>query len=638
MKNRRYVRRVLRIAPFWATFLCILAWNTAVAQNAPRYLILFQDKLGTPFSTESPENFLSERAIERRVRQQIAVSEVDLPVNPVYIAAVQNTGATVLHPTKWFNGVVVSASEAQIAAIRLLPFFKGIERDMALTNANYSGRIGFDQQKFGTQSDIDYGNSRTQLDMLGVPDLHQAGYTGEGMLIGVFDSGFTRADQQGYLGHLFTNEQIVDTYDFFSRDANVYDDHSHGLQVLSVMAAKSEGSLVGGAFDARYALYRTENVFSETPYEEVAWLLAAERADSLGVDIINTSLGYYDFDNPAHNYTYAQMDGRTTIISRAARFAARTGILLVTSAGNEGSNSWRYISAPADVDSVFSIGAVTSTGVRSSFSSFGPNAEGTIKPDVVALGSGVRVGTTSGGTSNSNGTSFSSPLIASFAALVWQLHPNKTAQDIAALIRSWGSQANSPDTILGYGIPRFNRSFLLAAPENFVATLAGNLVLFSWDVDEDVMAYEIERAEPDGQFVKIATVTGSDLPPADTLTAGGTFRYRIRALTDSQNSAYSATSSVEFIVTGSEQPFTTVTARPNPASGRITLQIGSHAAQEALRAEFISPAGLLIRSLPLSIRPDGSAELPLNGLTSGLYILRLSSSLRQIKPLKIVVK
>ncbi len=618
--------RILKTGAKFLAFTLILAGGPIAgpAQTSPRYLILLKDKNGTPHSVTQPGTFLSERAIQRRTTRNIAISESDLPVNPAYVAEISATGAQVLHTSKWFNAVVVSASELQLQAIQALPCYKGIERGMALTGTNYSARISRPDTKFGSEEAIDYGSSLFQLDMLGVPQLHAMGYTGQGLLIGIFDSGFTNADQQAYLSHLFENDRIADTYDFISREENVYDDHSHGLQVLSVMASRWEGHLIGPAFDADYVLYRTENTGSETPYEEVAWLLAAERADSLGVDIINTSLGYYSFDNPAHDYTYAQMDGKTAIISRAARFAARTGMLLVTSAGNEGNNSWKYITAPADVDSVLTVGAVTSTGARSSFSSLGPNAEGVTKPDVSALGSGVSLGSASGTVTSSNGTSFSSPLVASFAALLWQVYPEKSAQELTAYIRSTGNKADNPDNETGYGIPYYNESLNVNAPTGFIASLAGNLVYLSWESPYNGMvSYEIERSIDGRPFARIATVAGA-YQPIDTLHQSGSYRYRVRTVVNYRAGSFSEIAAVDFRSDDGPGPGIPP-LWPNPADGYIFLDLRSFPDRADFSAEIISLSGT-IQSVPeLFISPNGTARITVDNLPRGLYLLRLRS-------------
>ena len=279
------------------------------------------------------------------------------------------------------------------------------------------------------------------------------------MLIGVLDAGFNRANELNYMKPIFDENRIIDTHDFITRESNVYDDDSHGINALSTIAAYQPGSMIGAAFKASFALYRTENVFMESPYEEVTWLMGAERADSVGVDVISSSLGYNtfddEFDTPEYNYTYQSMDGKTTIISRAARFATRKGILVVNSAGNEGNKAWHYITAPADVDSVVSVGATTLDRSYAAFSSVGPNSIGQLKPDISAVGSGAVVGnsTGTGSATTSSGTSFSAPQIAGLATILWQAFPKLTAQQIITALKKSGNQASTPDNLLGFGVP-----------------------------------------------------------------------------------------------------------------------------------------------------------------------------------------
>ncbi|WP_247234515.1 S8 family peptidase [Telluribacter sp. SYSU D00476] len=447
----------------------LLSAETLLAQQAPRYLVLFKDKTNSPYSIQNPEAFISQRAVARRQRQQIPITTQDLPVNPAYVTAVRQTGARVINTSRWFNGAVVEASASQLTAIQNLPFYQGLERNLPLANINGSStpglaRIAATHDKRGTQAEIDYGRMFDQLALLGVPTLHQKGIQGQGVLIAIFDSGFSRANQLGYLKHLFDEKRILDTHDFVARDGDVYQDDNHGLNVLSTIAAYQPGTLVGAAYKADFALYRTENDRSETPYEEVTWLLAAERADSLGAEIINSSLGYStflgEFNTPAYNYTYANMNGNTTIVSRAARVAARKGILVVNAAGNDGDASWRYVSAPADVDSVLVVGATYLNRSYAPFSSIGPTANGIQKPDVAAVGVGTVIGNDlgAGGASTGNGTSFATPQIAGLAALLMQEFQTLTAQQLIDVLRRSGHQAARPDNLLGYGVPSAERA------------------------------------------------------------------------------------------------------------------------------------------------------------------------------------
>ena len=618
------------------TLLMILGTglNPVSAQNAYLYLVLFKDKTGTPHRIDQPDSFLSTRSIQRRMKQHIPVRESDLPVNPEYVTAVRNTGAQILHTTRWFNGVVVNATDEQMETIRSLPFFKEIEKDRALNLPRSSARMADKKEKFTSTESIDYGTSRMQLEMLGVPNLHEMGFTGKGLLIGVFDAGFYRANNMNYLRHLFNEGHITDTYDFISRDKNVYDDHTHGLQVLSAMASRLEGQLVGPAFEADYLLYRTENDAIEYPYEEVAWLLAAERADSIGVDLINTSLGYYDFDNPVYNYAYSEMDGRTTIISRAARMAARCGILLVNAAGNEGNNSWRHITAPADVDSVLTVGAVTSAGNRASFSSIGPNAEGLIKPDVVALGSGVRLGASSGGITTSQGTSFASPLIASFAALLWQKFPEKTAQELADYIRSLGSKADNPDNELGYGLPFFDNRDPFPDFDGFTAELINNVVHLTWSHPdlERVSHFEIQRTESNElTFKTIDTVTNATTAE-DILNESGSFMYRIVAVSTDGEVKYSAITRVVFYILSKEPMLYGFRLWPNPVNDKLFVEIQ----EETAFARILDITGSVRLSANLVPNAAGQAEIRVSHLPAGLYILHLQNSEGQIVTQKFI--
>lgn len=443
------------------TFLCLTGF-TSNAQLRPRYFVYFKDKIASPFSIQKPTEYLSARAITRRQRQDIAITAADFPVNPAYVEAVQQTGAHVLFTSRWFNAALLEATDAQWAAIQALPFYKNTERNLPLTNTDTRGlaRLGATYDKFGTTEAIDYGSMQGQLSMLGVPDLHEKGYRGRGVMIAVLDGGFPRANELTYLKPLFDDKRLVDTYDFVSRKAFVYDNHPHGINCLSTMAANQPGLLVGAAFEASYALYRTENDFSETPYEEAIWVLAAERADSVGVDIISSSLGYNQFDNPVYDYTTRDLDGRTALISRAAVYAARRGVLVVNSAGNSGSDSWRLVTPPADADSIITVGAVFANRSIAPFSSVGPTTDGRIKPDVAAQGVGTAIGNSigPGGTTTSSGTSFSAPLIAGLAAVLWQEFPFLSAQQLLTVLQRSGSQAAQPDSLLGYGIPSAQRA------------------------------------------------------------------------------------------------------------------------------------------------------------------------------------
>ncbi|RAJ94487.1 putative secreted protein (Por secretion system target) [Larkinella arboricola] len=436
------------------------------AQNR-KYLVLLKDKANSPYSVSRPEQFLSQRAILRREKQGISVQEKDLPVNPAYVSALQQAGAKIWFSSRWANAVLVESTDGNLAAIRALPFVAGIENNRSIGRA----RVGFAQftanrrrDKRGQVDDPQvYGNSRDQLLQIGVDKMHAQGYRGEGMLVAILDAGFRNANQVPFLSQLFQENRVVGTYDFVKKETGVFEDDSHGQNVLSIMAGYQPDQLVGPAYKASYLLLRTEDASSETPVEEVNWLLGAEYADSSGVDVINSSLGYTSFDDPTQNHAYNDLNGQTTLISRAARWASEAGMLVVVSAGNEGNDPWHYISAPADVATILSIGAVDRDGFKAPFSSFGPTADGRIKPDLVAYGLGTTLGSSTGLITTGNGTSYSAPLVAALATGFWQANPRLTAQQVIECLRQSGSQSAKPDNELGYGIPDFERASVIAA-------------------------------------------------------------------------------------------------------------------------------------------------------------------------------
>ncbi|MEZ0609375.1 S8 family serine peptidase [Fibrella sp. WM1] len=445
--------------------MLLLGARPMQAQRPGQYLLIFRDKANTPFSVSQPTQFLSARSVARRQRQGIAITSRDLPVTPAYVQGLRQAGARVLYTSRWLNAALVEANSALLPTLLALPYVQGLETGRVLNNVNARQNAAADgeqrTQKFG-KTIPSYGQADFQLRQLGVDQMHEQGFRGEGMLVGILDAGFLRANQVPFLQNLFTEKRIVATYDFADRETDVYDDDTHGLNVLSVMAGELPNQFYGPAFKASYVLLRTEVAATENPVEEAYWLFGAEYADSVGVDVINSSLGYTTFDNPADNHTYADLTGTRTIVSRAATWAGEAGIVVVNSAGNEGNNAWRYIGAPADSPSILSIGAIDRTEQLASFSSVGPTPNGRLKPDLVALGVGTVLGSPNGTIVSGNGTSFSSPLVAALATGFWQAHPRLTAAQVRESLRLSGSQANSSNNFYGYGIPSFGRAAVVA--------------------------------------------------------------------------------------------------------------------------------------------------------------------------------
>lgn len=453
----------------WAGLLLLTCQLSSYGQPVRKYLVLLRDKTNSPYQVSKPGQFLSQRSILRRQKQNIAVLERDLPVNPSYVSQLQQAGARIWFTSRWLNAVLVEATDAALAGIQKLSIVKGIEFGRALANARIgtedlsgSAPTSVTNNKFGTVAPLNYGNAQAQITQLGVDKMHQQGYAGNGMLIGVLDAGFQNANNVAFLKPVFDEKRVLATYDFVKKETSVYEDDSHGLSCLSAIAATAENQLYGTAYKASFILLRTEDAASEKQIEEANWLFGAEYADSAGVDVISSSLGYTEFEDPATSYTYKDLDGKTALSTRAAQIAAETGMVVVVAAGNEGSSAWHYLSAPSDAASVLAIGAVTQAGIRASFSSFGPSADGRVKPDLAARGQGTIVGFPGGQILPGNGTSFATPLVAGLAAGFWQAHPTLTAAQVTDALRRSGSQYGAPDSQLGYGIPNFERASVLA--------------------------------------------------------------------------------------------------------------------------------------------------------------------------------
>jgi serine protease AprX len=460
-------------------FLLLLSLYS-FSQYPSRYFIQFTDKNNNGYSLSDPSAFLSERAIERRTHQNIGYDFSDLPVTQSYIDTIASLGATILHPTKWLNGVTIETTNQNVLnSIYTLPFVVNqtyivgrrsnphgkaidtmsfIQRESLLKSSSTPHRME-------SPKGIDYGYGYNQIHMINGDYLHSHGYLGDGILIAILDAGFLHVDSMSGFDSIRNNNQILGTRNFVADAYNdVYEDHYHGCMVLSCIAANLPGEMVGTAPHASFWLIITEDVATENIIEEYNWASGAELADSAGADIISTSLGYMLFDNPDQNPTYADMNGRWSPASRAATIAAEKGILVCAAAGNDAQNSfWNHIGSPADADSILAVGAVDASGTYANFSSIGPSSDGRIKPDVATQGAGTTVMTPIWAPPDSlntsaNGTSFATPILAGAAACLWQAHPEKTNMQIRNAIIESASQFYAPDSLLGYGIPNFAKA------------------------------------------------------------------------------------------------------------------------------------------------------------------------------------
>lgn len=445
------------------------AFSLYAQQRGSTYIIKLRDK-GNYYSLTDPGKYLSGRAIERRLIQQIPLDQSDLPVNPEYLDELKSAGAEILYVSKWLNTVIAGvADDNSLNTIKSLNFVKQVNTSRAYDrkkNHQFFKRF-FQPEKYekinvtnykSTNVGFNYGPSGNQAQMIKIDQLHNQGYTGKGMVIAVIDAGFNSVDIMDVFDSLFINNRVLGTRDFVQPGNNVYNEsmNMHGTMVLSTMAGNMPGQIIGTAPHASYYLFRSEDATAEYLMEEYYWVQAAEYADSLGVDVINTSLGYTTFpDDPTNDHTYSDMNGDTTPITIGADLAAKKGMLVINSAGNEGYNPWHYISAPADGDSVLAVGAVDQNGVYAFFSSVGPTFDGRIKPDVATQGYNAIVASVPSGIAMASGTSFSSPILTGAAACLWQANPTYSNMDILNAIRMSGNQATNPDNLLGWGIPDF---------------------------------------------------------------------------------------------------------------------------------------------------------------------------------------
>ncbi|MFA7446267.1 MAG: S8 family serine peptidase, partial [Flavobacteriaceae bacterium] len=369
-------------------YILLIGWSFFSFGQTEDAFVYFNNKPDAQYFLDNPLEMLSQRALERRQNQNISLDFTDAPLYAPYVTQVGSSVLVLAH-SKWLNAVYVRGDYQDILDLEDFTFVESIE--FANKNLNPQSKKPSEKQKsvriqkpLDTQENFLYGDSANQIQLHNGEFLHQQGFTGAGKIIAVLDTGFEGVNTTLPFQRLFNQNLILGGYNFVLRNDEIYTGGNHGTRVLSVMGGYRENELVGTAPDAAFYLFVTEDTTSESPLEEALWVEAAEMADSLGVDIINTSLGYDTFDNPAHNHSYEDLDGITTFISKGLNIAYSKGILCVTSAGNSGNSDWLYVSTPADAQGSLTVGAVTSEGEYAWFSSVGPTFDQRIKPDVTA--------------------------------------------------------------------------------------------------------------------------------------------------------------------------------------------------------------------------------------------------------------
>lgn len=435
----------------------------AQAQVTYKFRISLKDKNNTEFSLDKPQKFLSDKALQRRQKQGLKVDSTDLPVSKKYLKQIRSTGANILLTSKWNNTVTVKCADSLlISKIEKLPFVRNTE----LVWKGKETAISKDAERADTvtnkliMKDNYYGTAYRQIEIHNGQKLHSAGFRGQGMTVAIIDAGFKNANKLNVLRGM----KLLGTRDFVQPNSDIFEQNSHGMAVLSCMASNEPNVLVGTAPEASYWLLRSEDNDSESLVEQDTWAAAIEFADSVGVDVVNTSLGYNSFDDKSKNLSYRDLDGKTTMIARTAGLAADKGILVVCSAGNEGRGSWKKIKSPGDAFNVITVGAIDANLQLAPFSSVGNTADNRVKPDVSAIGQRSAVLKTSGEVGTANGTSFSSPIMCGLVTCLWQACPELTAKQVIELVRKSCNNSNIPDNIFGYGIPDLYKAYLTIHP------------------------------------------------------------------------------------------------------------------------------------------------------------------------------
>lgn len=647
---------------FLLFIISVLVINKSDAQFT-RYIVKLRNKGATTFTIATPSAYLSARAVSRRTRYNIAIDSSDLPVPSSYVTQIGSIlNVTVLNVSKWLNAVDIQTSDPNaITAINALPFVQNTSAIAARINGNT--RDKYNQENLtippdasrieGTEGDFfSYGNlSYNEIHLHKGEFLHNIGLRGQGMLVTVLDGGFFHYNSLKAFDSANVNGQILSTWDFVNRESSVTEDDPHGMMCLSTIVANIPGQFIGKAPKASFHLFRTEEVATEYPIEEFNWVCGAERADSAGTDIISSSLGYNTFDNPTFDHTYSQMNGNTTMCTIGADLAAKKGIIVFNAAGNEGTNSWHYLIAPADGDSVVAVGAVNSAGAVGSFSSYGPSADGRIKPDMSSIGVSALVQATNNTVGTSNGTSFATPNMAGLGTCLWQGFPEFNNMRIIRALKEASSIFSTPNDRIGYGIPDMKAAFgtLLTEYATSNALVSNCVVTLNWNSkDVAAMKYQIERKAPgDASYIKIADVD----PQAGTILANhsyqftntltnvtaGTISYRIKQIIDTAaatlTAVYIDTANVALAAacTGSSGSGDVFHVRPSPTTANAVLIVQTNDAITNMPITIHDMKGRLVMRLNSS-KTAGlvTIPLPVSILAGGKYIVRIYNNQKAI--------
>ncbi|MBY0477490.1 MAG: S8 family peptidase [Chitinophagaceae bacterium] len=641
---------------FFLIFFLSTILTSGYSQFSKR-VVFFTDKNETPFSLTNPSDYLSARAVERRTKYNIGIDSTDLPLITRYVDSIVKAGTvTLLGRSRWLNAVLIQTNDANaIAKINSFPFVKSVSNIAMQSNSALppdkfaviptAANPLVQQRNEQTAADtFNYGSSSNQIKIHKGEFLHNIGARGQGMMMAFLDAGFFGFQTNQFFDSARVRNQFMGTWDFVAGHASVNEDNAHGMQCFSTVGAYRPGVFVGSCPEAKYFLLRTEDAATEQIIEEYNWAMGAEYADSAGVDVISSSLGYTTFTDPSFNHTYADMNGNTTVVSRMADLAAKKGILIVNSAGNDGNSTWKYIGAPADGDSVLAVGAVNGSGIIASFSSYGPTSDGQIKPDVVSVGSGTTVSTINGTVGSSSGTSFSGPNMAGLATSLWQLFPEFNNFKIITTLHKASDKYTIPGDRYGYGLPNMKSALgiLVSELSTMTASLTNLTTTLNWNSkDLSSMRYDIERKLPgEVSYTKIKTVPAAGLVFAarnyqtEDLLSGnvsGMITYRIQQVIDTAAATFTAfaidsatVNLVSTAVNDLNNRSNLMQLFPNPVQSTIALKLNEERAIANISIQIFNAQGQLLLQEQYN-KPTGTSihNINVSLLSKGNYVMIL---------------
>ena len=637
------------------SFLFILICFAAKAQY-PKYIIQFTNKAGGSGQTfAAPEGYLSNKAIQRRTKFTVAIDSADIPVASQYINTVLAQGSvTLLSKSKWLNQILINTTDATaITSIMALPFVKSVQgigyrqappRDkfketiapLNSSNINNNARTT-------AATALDYGNSFDQIHIHDGEFLHNKGYRGENITIAVLDAGFFGYTTNKAFDSIRNAGQIFGVRDFVAFDNSVTEDDTHGMHCASIMAANIPGQIVGSSPKANYWFLRSENVVGEYPIEEHNWVVAAEFADSSGADMISSSLGYFTFDDAAFDHNYSQFYGNKTMVSIGASTAAKKGLIVMNSAGNEGGSAWKYLGFPSDSDSVCAVGAINKDSIVAGFSSFG--YPGKVKPNVTSVGWGTVVASTAGTAISGNGTSYSNPNMAGLVACLWQAFPQFNNMKILDAVYKSAHKYAAPDDRVGYGIPNMKRAYRLLKHDQNIATYGAEWLFVNPPVFTNTItikligqidgAAKLELVNSNNVIVATHNLTTELEEVYDDVFAnlsglsGGIYSIKY---TDANK-----TRSITVTKTGVSTVHDWFTARPIPFTNTLTAYVTAPNTGKAI-LRLIDAKGRVVETIEENIAENTNYTFNFKNATmlaSGVYIIEFKSADKH-KSIKVV--